>query len=368
MASRIAPPPPKKPPLVDGWYVGDDRRQFPAAPLERLAYYAHLAPSAHNTQPWKFVIGASEIDVFADGTRWLPAADLDRRELHISLGCAIEALRIAADFGGWGSEVGYFPVENDESLVARVRIAMAGPKRDMSASDLLPQIVERQTSHRLFDPQKPVPDGERRRLYTCFQAGDVSLHFLNDRAGIDALAAAGGRADQALFARPGYREELGRYVGEGMLGGSWIASKLGQLAMGHLPVGTQVKHQDSERLASSPLIALLSTRRDSRIDQVQAGEAFMRVALVAQARGIRVQPVSQLLEVPETRRDTAHIFSLGDRTPQHLFRLGYGEAEAHARARRPLREVMIPGGGSVGGHGHGRDSLGPCGRRAALQR
>ncbi len=331
--------------MVDGWYVGEDRRQFPSAPLERLVYYARLAPSAHNTQPWKFVAGESEIDVFADGSRWLPAADLDRRELHVSLGCAIEALRIAADFAGWGSELAYFPVDNDESLVARVRIAMAGPKRDLSASDLLPQILERHTSHRLFDPERPIPDDERRRLYACFQVGDVSLHFLNERAGIDALAAAGSRADQALFARPGYREELGRYVAEGMLGASWIASKLGQLAAGHLPLGTQVKHQDSERLASAPLVALLSTRRDSRIDQLQAGEAFMRIALVAQARGIRIQPVSQLLEVPETRRDSAHIFSLGDRTPQHLFRLGYAEAEAHPRARRALREVLIPGSG-----------------------
>ncbi|MBV8030312.1 MAG: nitroreductase family protein, partial [Betaproteobacteria bacterium] len=118
--------------MVDGWYVGENPKEFPPGPMERLVYYARLAPSAQNSQPWKFVAGNAEIDVFADEERALPAADSDRRELHISLGCAIEALRIAADYGGWGSDLAYFPVSHDPSLVARVRFALAGPKRDGS--------------------------------------------------------------------------------------------------------------------------------------------------------------------------------------------------------------------------------------------
>lgn len=84
--------------MVDGWYVADE--PLPAHPLERLAYYARLAPSSHNRQPWKFVIGESEIDLFADVDKWLRVADRDRREMFISLGCAIESIRIAADYAG----------------------------------------------------------------------------------------------------------------------------------------------------------------------------------------------------------------------------------------------------------------------------
>lgn len=339
MTQKIAPPPPKRAPMVDGWYVADAK--FPSDPMTRLVYYARLAPSSHNSQPWKFVAGASEIDVFADHGRWLRVGDADGRELHVSLGCAIESLRIAADFAGWGSQVSYFPVARDESLVARVRFSLAGPKREDAATDLLQHMVTRHTSHSLFDPARPVSDEDRKRLYRCFAIGDVSLQYLHERTALDALAQVETRADAALFANPEYRAELARYVGQGAFGTSWLVSKLGQLALGHLPMGSRVKHEDAERLASAPLIGLLTTRQDRRRDQLQAGEAFMRIALVAEAHDIRVHPMSQTLEVAETRADVARVFGLGDRVPQHLFRLGHAEAEARRTPRRPLEAILI---------------------------
>lgn len=332
---------PKPPRMVDGWYVGEAK--FPADPMERLVYYARLAPSTHNSQPWRFVAGSSEIGVFADLDRWRRVADSDRRELHLSLGCAIESLRIAADFAGWGSSVDYFPVESDEMFIARVQVAFGGPKREGSAADLLRHMVTRHTSHRLFDPAKPVADADLKRLYRCFQIGDVSLHFLHERLSLDSLAAVETRADSALLARPGYRAELARSVGDGMLGTPWLLSKLGQLAVGHLPIAGQGKHGNSERLASAPLVALLTTRQDRRVDQVNAGEAFLRIALVAEAQDIRVQPFSQVLEVPEMRAEVARIFDLGDRVSQHLFRLGHAEAESRRAARRPASETLVRG-------------------------
>lgn len=344
MTSTIAPPPQKKTPTVEGWPVGPDARQFPVHPLARLAYYARLAPSSHNTQPWKFVIGSvEEIDVFADLQRWLHVSDPEKRELFISVGCAIETLRIAADHAGWGSEVRYFPLENDESLVARVRIALAGPKRDDSAADLLPRVLTRRTSHRVFDPAVPVSEPDRRRLYTCFQVGDVSLHFMHERKALDVLAEVEARADASLFARQDYREELAHWVGEGMLGKSWLLAKLGQLAVGHLPLGERIRQFDTQRLASAPLVALLTTRGDARTDQVQCGEAYMRIALVAEAHGIRVQPMSQVLEAGGTRSEVAKIFGLHDRVAQHLFRLGFAPAEDEAHSRRPLKDILVGG-------------------------
>ena len=325
--------------MVDGWYVADS--QFPADPMARLVYYARLAPSTHNSQPWKFVASASEIDVIADLERWRRVADSDRRELHVSLGCAIESLRIAADFAGWGSEVSYFPVEHEESLVARVRILMKTVKREDSAADLLRHMVKRHTSHRLFDPAKPVSKIDRKRLYTCLQTSDVSLLYLEQRHALDALVAIEMRADTALFANPEYRAELARGIGDGALGTSWLLSKLGQLAIGHLPAAERVKHKDAELLSSSPLVGLLTTRYDRRIDQLHAGEAFVRIALVAEAHDIRVQPLSQILEVPETRAEVAKVFDLGERVAQHLFRLGHAQPEERQYARRPIGELLI---------------------------
>lgn len=100
------------------------------------------------------------------------------------------------------------------------------------------------------------------------------------------------------------------------------------------------------RLASAPLVALLSTRNDTRVDQINAGEAYMRIALVAEAHDVRVQPVSQLLEVEEARRETAAIFQLGGRVAQHLFRLGHAAPDEARRPRRALDEMVIRGSAS----------------------
>jgi hypothetical protein len=33
------------------------------------------APSVHNSQPWRFVLGPWSVHLYADLTRWLPATD-----------------------------------------------------------------------------------------------------------------------------------------------------------------------------------------------------------------------------------------------------------------------------------------------------
>lgn len=331
--------PPAGPRTVDGWFVTDS--EFPSDPIERLVHYARLAPSIRNSQPWKFVLGSSSVDVFADRARWLSVADGDRREMHLSLGCAIESLRIAADFGGYGTGLQYFPMQSDETLVARVSVALGGPKRADPAADLLRSMLTRRTSRKVFDTAQPVGDKDKSALYSCFEVGGVSLHFLSERTALDALAALETRADAMLFAKPEYRAELAHWVGRGALGTSWLMSKIGQLAVGHLRGSDRIAREDTERVASAPLVCLLTTHHDQRVDQIQAGEAYMRIALVAESRDLRIQPVSQVLETAETRAGVAKIFGLGERTAQHLFRLGHAEPEAGPSTRLPLDSIMV---------------------------
>ncbi len=56
------------------------------ADLRRAAARATLAPSVHNTQPWRFDLGPTSLDLSADATRRLPVIDPDGRQLRISCG------------------------------------------------------------------------------------------------------------------------------------------------------------------------------------------------------------------------------------------------------------------------------------------
>lgn len=327
------------PKMTDGWYVADEA--LPAHPLERLVYYARLAPSSHNLQPWKFVVGESEIDLFADIDKWLRVADKDRREMFVSLGCAIEAIRLAADYAGYGTEVRHFPVADNEVLVARITVSKEGPKREEAAGHLLRYMPSRHTSHKIFDRARPVSEADKKNLYNSCQIGQVSLHFLTESAALEGLAALERRADAALFADAGYRQEISEWLTRGLIGSSWLLSKLGQFAIEHLPVGGQVGRADAARLASAPLVGILTTRGDRRVVQMQAGEAYMRLALVAERYELRMQPVSQVLEVQQTRAEMATLCTLGDRVVQHIFRIGHAEPEAARTGRVPLSSLII---------------------------
>jgi hypothetical protein len=311
--------------------------------MERLVHFARLAPSSHNSQPWKFVLERDAIDVFADLTRGLAVADREQRELYISLGCAIESLLIAADYEGFGSEARLFPVAGDESYACRVEIRRAGPKRDNAAAALLHAAPGRHTSHRPFDRARTVAARDLDWLRSAADGDAVALHFLGEgeRGALEALL---GRYEAILFSDAGYREELGRWIGEGALGTPWLLSKLGQFALAQLNVNERLAKADAGRLASAPHLALLSTRADGRADQVRAGQAFLRIALMAETRGIRTQPFSPPLELADARAEASRLFGIGGRHAQHLFRLGYAEAEKARTGRRPLAEILVRAG------------------------
>jgi hypothetical protein len=68
----------------------------PAIDKARFAVgYAILAPSSHNTQPWRFIVNGDELLVCADRNRSLPHIDPFDRELIISCGAALFNMRVA---------------------------------------------------------------------------------------------------------------------------------------------------------------------------------------------------------------------------------------------------------------------------------
>lgn len=70
-----------------------------------LLQQAVKAPSGHNTQPWRFKIKESSIEIYPNFEKALSVVDADNRELYISLGCATENLCVAATEKGYVTDV-----------------------------------------------------------------------------------------------------------------------------------------------------------------------------------------------------------------------------------------------------------------------
>ena len=77
------------------------RRTVADEALRAVVELACLAPSIHNTQPWTWRLRDGLLELHADATRRLPAADPTSRSLVISCGAALHHARVAARALGW---------------------------------------------------------------------------------------------------------------------------------------------------------------------------------------------------------------------------------------------------------------------------
>lgn len=308
--------------------------------LTFLLNFAVLAPSTHNTQPWLFRVEADYIDMFVDDTRWLKVADADKRELHVSVGCALENLVIAAEHYGFHPQVTYFPDPTNPNLAARVELPQQGAHRPARDTTLFNAIRTRHTNHRVYDGA-PVSDEQLETLEACVVEEGLELFLTSDPAGKRRVDTLMMEADARQFADPAWRNELGYWLGAGAFGQPWLLAKLGQFAVTYLNVGKAAAKKDSDVLLSAPVLGVLASQTDDRTCQLKAGRAFERVFLTAESLGLRLHPMNQVLQIPELKQELGNLLPKAETTPQIAFRLGYAEAEKADSPRRPLEEVLV---------------------------
>lgn len=323
--------------------------QTGTARMTELVRVATLAPSSHNTQPWRFELHHGYVRVRADTDRWLRVADRDQRELFISLGCAVENLVLAARHEGLQPEVALEPDPDTDGPVATVSFGRGGGDGRAAAGesqsgglDLHAEIPRRRTSHRPFDDRRPA-DRELELLRTVCDGHGVEVALLDDEESIRRVADLSAEADREQFADAAWRRELGQWIGGGVFGARWPVSRIAQAVVTHVDMGESTARKNAALIGGSPSIGIIWTHRDTHDDHVRVGRAYERAALAASAMGIAVHPVSQALELPRLKGRLAALLPVADAVPHHVFRLGYAAGEERGTPRRPPHEMIAAG-------------------------
>lgn len=315
---------------------------------EILAYLlrlAVLAPSSHNTQPWRFRLCGQVLELWADRSRQLAVVDPQGRELTISCGAALFYLQVAARHYGYTGEAELMPEPEQPDLLARMRL---GAPRPPSEDDqrMFHSLGRRRTRRAPFEPR--VPDQAMLRRWEIAAAEEGAPLYFVPQARRRAVAELVAEGDRRQGGDRRYRHELIKWIHsdsserlDGIpldaFGFEGLLAYLGPLLLGRVNWGGVQAKRDAQAVLDAPAVAVLATDGDEPVDWMSTGAALARVTLLASAEGVYAGYLNQPIQVPELRPRLAE--ALGVEYPQLLLRMGYG-AEPPATPRRPVEEVL----------------------------
>lgn len=310
---------------------------------EDVIRLAGMAPSLHNTQPWRFHITPDRIELHYDPRARLRVADPEDRELFLGCGASLLNLRLALIREGIRPQVTE-PRLSGPTALAEVR---AGGKASPSPEETeLCEAIPRRRSNRKPYLSTPVPTRHRHALIAAARAEGCWLHVVS-RAQLGRLEGLVHRAHRAQIADPRFKAELAQWTGRTADTGEGVPAQSAgpqrepqdQWVLRDFSGGAAEKRAPGQEFESDPLLVALCTNGTERSSALEAGQALQRLLLTATIKGLSASLISQVVEVPETRDELQELLGEGLR-PHALIRLGYGQ-ETPATPRREPASLLV---------------------------
>lgn len=318
--------------------------------LRHAVAAAVMAPSSHNTQPWRFRIVGSTLEVLTDNLRQLPVIDRERRQLVVSCGCALFNARVAIRAMGYTDEVTVMvPEQAPPELIATIQL---GPRIAPSETDLaLMRALPLRRTNRRRSLHRPIPAAETAGLIdTAASLGAWMVRLLpRQKAEIAGLI---DLADHRQYGDPAFRAELASWLipwtSRRRDGIPFIEKEYGSAlpfsvmrALRSPGLADEFGKLEAELAIGAPVVVVLGTAADEPTDWLACGQALEAVLLHATHMGLSAAFLNQVLEVPDLRGRIATLVGCPG-YPQVVLRLGYPEEPIqHAAPRRDLDDVLL---------------------------
>ncbi|GAA3336531.1 hypothetical protein GCM10020358_29540 [Amorphoplanes nipponensis] len=310
------------------------------AQLRTAAAAAIRAPSLHNSQPWRFRLREGGIEVLADQSRQLAAADSAGWALRIACGAATFNARVALAALGVPAEVTLLPRGAEPQVIARLT---PGARRPPTyAEEALAAAVPHRHSNRQPFWSDPVPSQSRIELLAAARAEGAWLDLLVGMTPLAVFAEIAQSADRVLRRDPAYQAELtawshtdGAPDGVPVTAGAPASEPQDLLPQRAFAERRRTPGRDFE---PEPLVGVLGTRGDLPMDQIVAGQALQHVLLTVVDLGLACSMISQPIEVPAAREQLRRSLRRSG-SPQMALRIGYGRP-GRPSPRRALEDVL----------------------------
>ncbi len=314
--------------------------RFPdAGTLRTVLTLATRAPSIHNTQPWRWRVGAASLDLFSEPDMQLHSTDPDGRDLIISCGVTLHHCVVALASMGWQAKVSRFPDPDNPRDLATVGVQPHVP--DQAGIALAAAIPRRRTDRRAYSSW-PVATGDIAQMAARAARCGVMLRQID---ALDKMRAIVAQAVSDHAANDEYMRELTTWSGRygsvaGVPARNAPPSDANAPIPGRLFAGPGLAQPSGVSPADDGAAVLaLGTETDDRLARLRAGEATSVVLLTATAMGLACCPITEPLEIQETRDAVgADVFGANG-YPQMLLRVGWAPIDADPLPPTPRRTL-----------------------------
>lgn len=299
-----------------------------------ILYYASLAPSGHNSQPWYVkVLDQNEWIIGADPLRRLPAVDPHNREGLLSIGTFTENLSVAAGIFGLKAEMEILAADPFEQDILKVHLSQSKPidyplqrvtgrmtvkhgylPDEIKKEDL--QVLSKPFNGRLYyfprgtEHADCIAEGAIENFRRQSQRNDAQQELVQwlrlsnhdaeryrDGLTVEGMEIRGFKGwfvrnfvTPEDFMKPSFRKQGIDHTAElARQGGGWI---------------------------------VITSQGQTVNDRIDTGRRFERMALLARERKIALQPMTQYLE-EETGLSEIAANHQQDMIPQFVLRVGY---------------------------------------------
>lgn len=313
------------------------------ATLDAALSLAIRAPSVHNVQPWRWKVGPASLHLYLDADRQLVHTDPDGRDSMVSCGATLNHCIVALAALGWHGKVRRFPNPAEPTYVASIELQpyVAGDV-DIALAAAIPR---RRTDRRYFSGW-PVAHADVALIGMRVARTGVVMRRMSPST---ELRAALANAVWHHATDADYLGELtmwsGRYSSvAGVPARNVPESNPDSPVPGRLFAGPGLA-QPPDAAAADDHGELLAfgTVDDDDLARLRAGEATSLAILTATSLGMASCPVTEVLEVGETRDAIRADAFDGAEFPQMLVRVGWPPVNADplpATPRRPLGDVV----------------------------
>jgi hypothetical protein len=342
-------------------------------PRIQLAAHGLLAGNGHNMQPWIIKLDKENPMVFylySDSKRMTGEVDPFSRQMMVTQGAFLEYVKIAGDYLGYPAEVELFPqgvfdetdlIKSMQSTpVAKITLSKTSPLE----TPLYDYLFMPDTNRSPYKNQQLTMD-QVNELEAVNTNTDTVVKIYQDPTNIEKLKTyimnsviieantdRVMKETEIIFRSNEFKKNQYRYgfsvEGQGTTG-----------LMGHIIQGlvTLFPSMNSGEAATNNFIkssqisidntsayAMIFTKDNSIISQVESGMLYSNLVLTAHKLGIVMQPMSQPLEeypemnIPYTSIHTDYAYN--GSSIQMLLRLGLPEKEAPFSMRQDVMEII----------------------------